>query len=346
MKKMILSYKMGVFFASIGIFGFLAACSKNIPDSLDSLSDEVNYAIRSFSPYVGRVNTFKSIVNFGDKSTLPLNFAIINPRTASGVAAPELLLKHKVKVWERAYTGEEKSLEEIEEKRKEEYRSLLEIQKHNGDIVFWNASSSSRIKTIPDEGYIFDVEISNSGGRRYQRELVLTPKKERDFEPSQYDDVTGLAKMSYVYPWVGNMFGPSGRPVRDIRVYFFKNEDKNVVGNTLTISVIDSLGVPLDIQNIFRDTDFENLVHGFKHRFIDKKLVYDVAYPIPLVNYPTRYTNSSGDRALISLRRNRIGRLGFIEPVTLNFEFAIYREGHWEIQFRFNEETPLFENER
>lgn len=345
--QMYLNKIVRLFSVLLGISTLLSSCTSLVPDDLDALGDDVMITTTEFSPYLGRKTTYENIVNVSNTSTLPLDFKIMGPRTASGKAAPELLEKYPVKVWTENYTGEETSLEEIERKRKIEYHPMLDIQQKNGDIVFWNVGNSSYIQTLPSEGYLFDIEIANTGGRRYTRSLKLTPRKERDYEPSQYDDVTGLATNAYLRPlMLYNIFGErSNSPTTDVRVYIFKDEEKTTPGNTLSISVLDSLGQTIDIQK-FKDTDFQHLVHGFNHRFEDGKVTYDVAYPMPLINYPTRYTNVSGDRSRMLLRYNRIGAGGFLREAFIMFDFAIYREGHWEIQLRFNGETPNFDNEQ
>lgn len=323
------------------------SCKKYIPDDLDALADDVLVTTTEFSPFIGRVTNYENIVNVSNKSTLPLNFKIMDVRTFEGEHAPEMMEKYPVKVWKKEYTSEEKSIEEIESKRQVEYRPVLEVQGKNGDLVFWNAGNSSMFRTLPSEGYLFDLEISNSGGRRYTRNLALKPRKERDYEPSQYDDVLGIAKNSYLRPTtLMNVYGKkTGFPVFDVRVYIFENKEIKTPGSTFAVSVLDSLGEKIDVRN-FKDTDFDHLVHGFNKRFEDGKVIYDVAYPMPLVSFPSRYTNPSGNRSRMGLRYNRIGRGGRLIEAAILFDFAIFREGHWEIQFRFNGESPNFENEQ
>lgn len=332
--------------AMLGIALLMSSCTSLLPDDLDSLGDDVTMTITNFSPYIGRITTYENIVEVSNRSTLPINFKIMGLRTVDGVPAPELLEKHPVKVWKGFYTGNEQSIQEIEDKRGIEYRPILDMQENNGDIIFWNSGNISSILTQPNEGYVFDVEMANTGGRRYTRDVIIQPRKPRDYEPSQYDDILGLARMAFVRPTEAmNIFGEkTGMPSTDIRTYIFEDTENTAPGNTLTISVLDSLGNTIDITK-FSDTDFDNLVHGFNPRFVDGKVTYDVAYPIPLINYPTRYTNIAGDRAALNLRYSRLGRGGILQHSYLLLHFAIYREGHWEIQFRFNGESPDFEND-
>ncbi|TJZ60131.1 DUF5007 domain-containing protein [Sphingobacterium olei] len=337
----------GLSVITLSVLSFFSSCTDLIPDDLDALGDDVMITTTEFSPYLGRKTSYENVVSVSNKSTLPLNFKILGARTAEGVLAPEIMEKYPVKIWTGTYTGKETSLEEIEGKRKVEYRSLLEIQEKSGDIVFWDAGDASFIKTLPSEGYLFDVEIANTGGRRYVRNLILKPRRERDYEPSQYDDILGIAKNSYLRPSIlYNVFGEkTGMPTSDVRIFIFENTENTSPGNTLTISALDSLGQAIDMRK-FKDSEFGHLVHGFNHRFENGKVIYDVAYPMPLINYPTRYTNPSGDKARLNLKYNRLGKGGFLREAFVMFDFAIFREGHWELQIRFNGETPNFENEQ
>lgn len=326
----------------------VVSCKSLIPDSVDALGDDVNYLTTEFTPTLGRKTVYENAATMGNSSTLPLDFKIINIRTADGDPVTELTDKFPVKVWKTKYTAEEKSIEEIEAKREIEYRSILEIGKNSGDIMMWDFGNSNWIKTQPHPGYEFDVEISNSGGRKYARNLKLKPYKERAYEPSQYDPVTGLAERSSMYPSTYNdLYGDrTGDYIfyNDIQVFVFKNTENTKPGGTLSISIIDSMNNPLDIQK-FKDTDWKNMIHGFNPVFKDGKVIYDVAYPIPLVKYPSRYTTVDGNMAKIDLRCNRIGFGGFLSVMQLGFNFSIYEEGHWEIQFRFRGETPKFDND-
>ena len=326
----------------------ISACKSFIPESIDALGDDVNYMVKEYSPTLGRKTIYENAASVGNSSTLPLSFKIVNVRTVEGSPAKELTDKFPVKVWTAQYTGEEKTLEEIEAKRQVEYHSIFEIGANSGNILFWDYGNSNWIKTQPDSCYIFDVEISNSGGRKYARNLRLKPFKERPYEPSQYDIETGLAPRASLSPsYAFNLEGEKTGDFifgSDIEVFVFKDLENTKPGGTLTISVLDSMNNTIDIQK-FKDTNWKEMLHGFNHRFEGHKAVYDVAYPIPLVKYPTRYTTPDGNLARIGLRNNRIGFGGFLMQAQLGFDFAIYEEGHWEIQFRFRRETPKFDND-
>lgn len=323
-----------------------SSCKSFLPEDLDAFGEDVLFTATEFTPTLGRKTIYEDAVNLGNSSSKPLDFKIINIRSENGAPAPELTDKFPIKVWKSAYTGDEKSIKEIELKREIQYRSILEIGKNSGDIILWDFGSSDWIRTQPDPGYVFDVEISNSGGRRYTRNLTLKPFKERSYEPSQYSPITGLAKFSALRPsTIQNLMGVKTNAfLYDIEVYIFKDEAKKEAGGSLTISMLDSLNQPLNVE-LFSNTKWDQMLHGFNHKFKDNKVTYEVAYPIPLVKLQTKYTNSSGDNARILLEKNRIGFGGFQSVMRLGFDFAIYEEGHWEIQFRFRGESPKFINE-
>lgn len=338
--------------AAIVAFSVLAmnmtACKSNLPEDLDALGDDVNYSTSLFEPTMGRKTEFLNPVVTGNTSTLPLTFKIINPRTVDGRPATELTDKFPVRVWKQSYDGEEKSIAEIEKKQEVEYRPVLDIQEKSGNIFFWDSANSSFVHTQPDSGYVFDVEISNSGGLKYARNLKLKPMKERPYEPSIYNPVTGIATNSHTYPsstsWLVGEESGNTIFTQDIRVFFHREETNTEPGSTITFSMLDSLHQPIDIQQ-FDKTDWENLVHGFNPQFQDGKVTYDVAYPIPLVSRQTRYTNPSGSMARSVFAFDRLGRSGVIERNLIALEYAIYQEGHWEIQMRFTGESPKFNDE-
>ena len=337
-----------VLIAAAALMGSFYSCKSHLPEDLDALGDDVNYTTSLFEPTMGRKTEFLNPVVVGNTSTLPLTFKVVNPRTVDGQPAPELTDKFPVRVWKKNYDGLEKSIEEIEAKREIEYRPVLDIQEKSGNIFFWDSANSGFVRTQPDSGYVFDVEISNTGGRKYARNLKLKPMKERPYEPSIYNAVTGIASNSFTYPTMtSNLVGErTGTPIvtPDIRVFFHRDESNTEPGHTLTFSVLDSLNQTIDIQR-FDKTDWEGLVHGFNPQFVNGKVTYDVAYPIPLVHRQTPYTDPSGAMARSILAFDRLGSSGLIERNRIILDYAVYQEGHWEIQLRFTGQSPQFNDE-
>ncbi|WP_343538359.1 DUF5007 domain-containing protein [Sphingobacterium thalpophilum] len=346
MKKKIIKSVRGLLMLGMGLF-VLASCKKYIPDDRDSLGGDVVYNTNEFTPLLGRNTFYDNIVNIGPNTSQPLSFKIVNVRDVDGQPATIFNEKLPVTVWEKAYSGKEQSIAEIEAKRRIEYRPILEILEKSGNINFWGQSAKSDfVKVQPDSGYVFDIEVSNSGGRRYLRNFKLKPFRERAFEPSIMDPVTGLSPLPYTHPAsVRNLYGErTGLYILpgEINVYFNKLEHKKEGSKTLTISFLDSLNNPIDVKK-FAATDWNKLLHGFNHRFEGGKVIYDVAYPIPLIQKRTDYTTVDGEFASMKFKFFRRGQFGSLEECSIEMPFAIYEEGDWEIQFRFMYETPRFE---
>lgn len=318
------------------------SCKKNLPDERLSIASNSSYTKTVFQPVLGRNTLFSNIFQYGNSSR-PLDFKIVNMRTYSGDPAPELTTKYPVSVWKKIYDGTEKSLDEIESKRAIEYHNLFEIRPHSGDLFMWAAANSNMLITQPDSGYIFDIEISNTGGRRYFQNMRLMPLRERPYEPSNLDPVLGQGTSISVSP--SNVFirgERDGQPLSgfDVQVLFQKVGS----GNSLTFKFIDTLSNVIN-PNKFADTDWENLVHGFDMVKTDTEVKYKVAYPIPLTAYPTRYTTSSGDKARVVFKFSRRAFGDVLEKNYLAFNYNIFEPGDWVITFWFKRDKPKFTND-
>lgn len=352
---MIKRNKLKVILQSIAVFILLGcsftSCKKFLPSDRDSLGTDSQFTQLEYNPVLGRNNLMNNNFNAGNASQ-PLTFKIVGVRRANGDPAPELTQNFPVKIWNKPYLGTETSLAEIEAKRTINYYPLLNIRAHNGAVEMWAESRSSFIRTAPDQGYLFDVEVSNSGGTRYFTNMILKPMKERAYEPSNYDPITGTATVPYVRPTaVNNIRGAktsSYLTQADVEVYFRKvvNDKGEAIGNGNSITMIfkDSLNNYIN-PALFNKTDWPNLIHGFDMVKTNQHVKYNVAFPIPLIAYKTRYTNGDGSRARIALKYDRFGFGGIREESSLEFDFAIFEKGDWEVIFRFSRETPKFEND-
>lgn len=321
------------------------SCKKNLPDARLTLGNDAAFTTVTYEPVLGRNTLFTGNFNVGNSSlSQPLDFKIINLRRKNGDPAPELTENFPTLVWKQPYLGDEKSIEEIEAKRKIEYHPLFEIREHSGQFLVWAGSNSRIIKVRPDSGYVFDVEVSNSGGRRYFRDFKLKPFRERPYEPSNLDPITGNATNTAINASiVSNIKG--ARTSRnmgggDVSVYFNKTGN----GKSLTFKFLDSAQNVID-PNLFATTKWESLVHGFKMVKTNTEVKYEVAYPIPLITYQTRYTTPSGERARAIFRYERLGFGGIREEANLGIDFSIFEEGSWEIIFQFRNESPKFNND-
>ncbi len=317
------------------------ACKKYVPQERNTVGSDSQFTIDLYEPYLGRTTYFTNNF-FKGSTTYPADFKIVNVRRVTGEPAPELTEPFPVKVWKKAYSGLEKSIEEIEAKRVTEYHPILEMSPHTGNITFWSSGRSNFIQPQPDSGYLFDVELSNSGGRRFYRNLKLKPLRENPTIPSNLNTLTGQPVrenfgISVIAGVVGakddRRFLGSG----DVDVYIRKIEPS--VGNTLTFRFLDTLFRPLN-PALFNTTDWENLVHGFGMERTDTYVKYNVAYPIPLANFPTKYTTGDGATAAVRFTYSRLGFGGARINSVFGLNFAIFDPGDWEIVFAFKTDVP------
>lgn len=336
---------MGI--ASLLVVVGAIACKKYLPEDRETVGSDSQFTKTVYEPVLARTTLFSE--NFYQGSTsYPATFKIVNLRKRGGAEAPELLENFPVQVWKKNYTGEEKSLAEIEAKREIQNRPLLEMFPHSGQIVMWAGANSGFVRTQPDSGYVFDVEVSNSGGRRYYRNLLLKPFKERPYEPSDRDAITGHAGASRITPSTMNLKGVHTQRYLgpfDVDVFIRKREDVAKPGNSLRFMFLDSLYKPMN-PNLFSSTDWDNLVHGFSRQMTDTSVVYDVAYPIPLVAIPTKYTTPGNPaQAQVLFTFPRLGFGARKDDGRLGLNFAIYEPGDWEIVFAFKTDNPKFTND-
>ncbi len=330
-------------FISIVAFASLASCNKLLPKSREALGDDAVFTQTLYQPVLGR-STLYNTFSVGNSTTQPLTFSIVNPRRRDGEPAPELTDVFPVTVWKTEYTGTETSLAQIEAERDTEMHNLFEIRPHSGQFVMWPEASSTFVKCLPDSGYVFDVEMSNSGGRKYFRNFQLIPYRESPYDPSNLDPVTGQSTTPNVYPTVvSNIFGVSTDEQlisQDVAVFFYKTGE----GNSLTFKFLDTLQNNIDPHK-FDLTDWSNLVHGFNMQMNEDSVTYQVAYPIPLTNLVTRYTTSSGNQAQVIFQWARQGYGNERVLAQLGLDFNIYQKGDWQIIFWFKKDNPRFEND-
>lgn len=322
----------------------LAGCNKLLPTDRDAITDDTQFTLKEYKPILGRTTLYNQNFYAGN-STIPFTFKIVNPRLyANGSAANELLDTFPVLVWKENYTGEETSLEQIENKREIAYRPLFEIGQHSGNFTMWGAAKTPFVRSLPDSGYIFDVEASNSGGRVYYRDFRLMPQKEIPYEPSNIDPYTGQSTRPNVYPTMAyNIYGvTSGFPISTGGVYVYFN--KLGEGNSLSFKFMDTLFQPINPMK-FADTDWKNLVHGFNMQMTPDSVKYEVAYPIPLIVQPTKYTTADGKSANLAFKYHRMGFGGVRQDAVLALHFNIYEKGNWQIVFWFRNDNPDFEDE-
>jgi hypothetical protein len=345
---------------------FLGSCEKlyNLPEEKDYLSSNVNFTNKIFEPIIGR-NQVMGGFN-ADNSTAPLTFEIVHARFGDGRPVTDLFQKVQTYVWIAPYDGLEKSLAEIEAKRKLEEHSLFEIRS-SGEFILWGAATNDLLPPraadsthFPQNTRYFDLKIKNSGGEALIKDFQVRPWRERPYEPHNdmniYSgatapdplDPTNRAKRDYIRPFLNNVTGVrtekklvSNDNQKDAVVYIRPFAGGN--GRSLRIKVLNKDSVAIN-PAVFAETNWEKLVHGFNMRKTEQHVEYDVAYPIPLVEVPTVYAPGA-TRSHLELKYSRIGFGGVRVLASFGIDFAIYKPGDWEIVFHFKNDDPKFEND-
>lgn len=324
------------------------SCVDNyLPDAKDAFDRDVNFTKTFFDPVMGHTTFYTGVFNSAN-STLPLTFEITDMMHSDGTPAPELMEYYPVKVWKSPYLGTESSIEEINAKRGIEYRRLFDVRKHTGEFIMWAEANSSVLRCQPDSGYVFNVSITNSGGQKITKRMRLMPKREQDFEPTIYDSETGLAIAEYLTPdyvymsYAPNNFGYSySVGAEDVHLYFRENKDDPSPNTSLSISFYDKNWGVID-PRAFNETNWSSLFQaGFLKEITSKHVKYDMAYPLPLFKEVTEYTDKNGEKAHVMFEASYMNRYGYRRHAYMYFDFAIYKEAHWEILVHFSNGTPI-----
>lgn len=310
-------------------FGLQSCVKDFLPSEKDAFSLDMSFTENEFRPILGR--NYNGIFFNDDQSSRPLTFRIVNLRAFDGSEAPELLKPFPVKVWKKPYTGLETSLAEIEAKREIVNRPLWEIGIHSGSFTMWDVASSDFVRTEPDSCYVFDVEVSNSGGKRYFKDFKLKPQKE-------------TPAIAY-FGLTTNVVGDSTRQeMYDPEFWVNRTGD----GSSITFKFLDPALKPIKLSkfNAMTVEDWKYLIHGFDPKFAadSSSVTYDVAYPIPLVStLTTRYNKDNIASSKFKYDRIAFGANRVSSIIDLNY--TIYQKGDWEIIVYFPTEAPLFDND-
>ncbi len=377
-------YKTFVLLASVIAF---SGCRKifNLPDEKNYLSGQADYTAKEFRPILGRTTVLNggNIFNAAN-SSFPMTFEIKNPRKGDGNSAEYLLTVQPTLVWTSEYTGKETSLAQIEAKRKLENHRLLEAR-GNGDFVLWYTATPALVRpadsvVFPQDQNYFDVKISNSGGTRTIKNLVIIPQRDQPYLPNDdYNKVTGMPNKTLPgggqlvrnFATVQNIRNATNNLVMDGRnntsgiVYLYIRKftdptgDAAAIGHRLRFKFLDKDSVAIDPSR-FNATKWLDQVHGFTpdgtqpgsflnaaHTYME----YNVAYPIPLARIPSKYTvggvtnQTGGNLAHAEFSFTRLGFGGQRETGKILLDFAIFEKGDWEIVFHFKTANPKFEND-
>lgn len=344
-----------------------SSCKKifDLPEEKDYISNNVNFTNKILEPIIGRTNLIGGFNS--DNSTNPITFEIVNARFGDGRPVTDLFTTAPTYVWTAPYTGLEKSLAEIEAKRKIETHQIFEMRA-SGEFILWPSATNQILKPRPTDSTnfsqdtrFFDVKVKNTGGERLIRDFQIRPFRERPYEPSNdFNAYTGLPApdpkfpldkklRDYIRPYLNNVIGAtsnlnlvSNNDKKDAIVYI-RPLASGGNGHSLRIVVLGKDSLPID-PKFFNETVWDKMIHGFNMQKTDKYVQYDVAYPIPLVEVPTSYA-TGGSRAKAQLSYSRIGFGGGRTVANFGIDFAIYKAGDWEIVFYFKNENPKFANE-
>ncbi len=343
-----------------------SGCKKlyNLPDEKDYLSNNVNFSNKILEPIIGRNNLIGGFNS--DNSTTPITFEIVNARYGDGRPVSDIFQKAQTYVWTAPYTGLEKSLAEIEAKRKIEEHQLFEIRS-SGQFILWGSATNQLITPRPADSTnfaqdtrFFDIKVKNTGGERLIKDFQIRPFRERPYEPSNdFNAYTGLPApdpkfpldkrlRDYIRPYLNNVIGAtsnigliSNDDKKDVVVYIRPFTGGN--GHSLRIKALNKDSVEIN-PAFFNETKWDKMIHGFNLQKTDKYVQYDVAYPIPLVEIPTSYA-LGGSRAKAELSYSRGSFGGGRTVATFGVDFAIYKTGDWEIVFHFKTDNPKFASE-
>lgn len=345
----------------------LVGCSKlyDLPEDRDFISENINYLDKVIEPVLGRNNLFTSLQ--ADNSTLPMQFEIVNPRYGDGQPVTDLFTPIETYQWIAEYDGKETSLEEIQAKRQRVTRPAFEVDS-NGRFILWAEATAEQIAPRPADTVLrtqdirfFDLKVSNSGGERLIKDFQVIPWLERPYYPdTDINPYTGgpapdpqrprdTTRQDYIIPnYITNVVGQNtelplvnNSEKKDIIVYIRPFTGGN--GHNLRFRFMGSDGEYLN-PALFNETKWDELVHGFNRKNEEDYVQYDVAYPIPLTNIRTDYSDGGGT-AQIEFAYARMGFGGVVTLASFGLNFNIFKPGDWEIVFHFQNENPKFEDE-
>ncbi|WP_160716515.1 DUF5007 domain-containing protein [Chitinophaga solisilvae] len=343
MKKHMLRWLLPVMFVLTGCYKEL------LPKEKDYFSNDAAFNGDEYMVNIGRTNVFIAKFN-PNYSTQPLDFIIQQVVHRDGSPAPELLEQVDTWQWKKFYSGQEKTIAEIYDKRIRQKRPVLDIRPNSGDVIFWN-TDSSRIKPGL---YYFDILVKNNGGQKLFQRRKLYVKRPRPYEPYEFNDDTGERKKDED----GGILHPSLSGVKDDLNNNMNNTDVNVYfrktgteSNTLTIKFFDKDSLPVKLSR-FNLIKWDSLAYtskitdgpirfGFNRRMAadSSAVTYDIPNPFPVL----ADVGSTDERAFISFPYERIA-FGSRTKASLAFTFGIFEPGSWEMIFKFKV-NPRFKND-
>ncbi len=374
-----IKYKAFVLLAAVIAF---SGCRKifNLPDEKNYLSTQADYTQKDFKPVLGRTKQYLNIFS-AVGSTFPMTFEIKNAHFGDGRDASDMLKLRPVLVWNGEYSGKETSLAQIEAKRHLEDHPILETR-GNGDLIWWYNADTTLIKpadsvVYPQNQRFFDIKITNSGGTRTIKNLIITPYRDIPYDPhDDYNIIKGGKNTStpggktlvHMYATISGIRGettnqymndPKNATTGIVYLYIRKFTDPSgggVVGSRLRFKFLNKDSTEIKpIQ--FNTTKWIDQIHGFNSAGLpgpditDKYVQYSVAYPIPVAIIPTKFTSgglantTGGDQAHVEFSYSRLGFGNVNETGKITLDFRIFEKADWEIVFHFKTVNPKFVND-
>lgn len=337
-------------YAIIGLLTMMAtSCYKSLlPKEKEHFSNNASFDGDLYAANFGRTNVFYGKFN-PDYSTQPLTFELQNIAGPNGQPVPALREEIDTWQWKTYYSGTEKSVEEINAKRIQVKRPVLDIKPNSGDLVFW-ATDTSKLKPGT---YTFDIFVKNNGGQKTFQKRKLQLARPRPYEPYEFDDFTGLRKPldkgGVIHPTVIGVQDKLNNFITsdNVTVYFRKT---GTAKNSLSIKFFDadSAAIRLPAFNItkwdslvYRSNTIQQMVpFAFNRKMTQDSTVvtWDITNPFPVLA-----DVGINEQAAIGFLYERVS-YGQRTQAVLGLTFSIFEAGSWEVIFKFKV-NPKFAND-
>jgi hypothetical protein len=337
-------------YAIIGLLTtMVTSCYKNLlPKEKEHFSNNASFDGDTYTAYFGRTNVFYGKFN-PDYSTQPLLFELQNIAGPDGRPVPELRGEVNAWQWKEYYSGTEKSVDEINAKRSQVKRPILDIRANSGDLIVWSTDTSKLKPGI----YTFDIFVKNNGGQKTFQKRKLQLWRPRPYEPYEFNDITGVRKEEKD----GGVIHPSVIGVKDLQNNELKSENVIVyfrktgtAKNSVSFKFFDKDSLPIRLTAfnitrwdslVYRSNTIEQMVpFAFNRKMTQDSTVVTWDIPNP---FPVLADVGINEKASIGFIYERVS-YGMRTQAALGLQFAIYEPGSWDVIFKFKI-NPKFTND-
>ncbi|MBO9153676.1 DUF5007 domain-containing protein [Chitinophaga sp. GCM10012297] len=249
-----------------------------------------------------------------DRTTGPVTVELVDIHTKDGKPAPEMLQEVDAVEWKEEFTGQEKSLEELEAKKQIVKRPVFEINKSDGRLIFRKESYDMEAGV-----YMIDVKVTNGAGSRILKDAVeVNVVKGKDFE--YRNDYAWIVCADYDWDNCAPYFDSV-----NITIESFKYMGP---GSMMTWKFKDPNGNLMDPSKFPEGSKqkgkrLEDFV--FAYRKFSDRLEYDCAFPFNAGSSPREFE--------WWVPGSSFGRNDRYDMFSAVF-FQIFRPGKWEIVWR------------